>query len=193
MKSTINHPEESLSIIQEMIAKSRKTFHRNSFYFILWGVFMFIAGLSEFFLIRANFEMFWIGWPILGTLGGIISAVYSSRQSAKDAGQTFTDQTIGYVWLTYGISLICMIFTGILVDVNPGTLVMLLTGLPTFLTGTIIRHKPLIFGGIVFWIGGLLSLFTEPQYVPLIFSTAILLGYLYPGFTLLSAEKNQNV
>ncbi len=193
MNDTIEHPEESLQIIKAMIAKSRQSFNHNSFYFLLWGVLMLIAGLSEYWLMKTGYKMYWIGWPVLSVLGGAASAIYGSKQDRRSKGETFADKMIGYVWLTYGISLICMILTAILVNVNPGILVLLLTGLPTFLTGTILRHKPLLFGGVIFWFAGLICLLVTPIYVPLIFSGAILFGYLIPGFTLLKTERGSNV
>lgn len=193
MKTTIEHPEDSLDIIREMIAKSRQSFNHNSFYFLFWGVMMFVAGLTEYLLIRYDYEWYWVGWPVFGVLGGVVSGVYSARQERISQGSTFTDQIIGYVWMTYGISLVCIIVTSVLVSVNPGTLVLLLTGLPTALTGMILRHKPLVFGGIVFWIGGVFSIFLTDQYVPLVFCGAILLGYLFPGYTLMAEEKRADV
>jgi len=194
MKETIEHPEESLRIIRDMIARSRQTFNRNSFFFLLWGALMFIAGITEHLLLRfAITEFYWIGYPVLGITGGIISMIYAQRMERQAHGETFADVVVGYIWLTYGISLVCLIVTAILVQVNPGIFVLLLTGLPTFLTGFILKHNPLKFGGVIFWICGIASIFATPLYVPLIFSSAILLGYLIPGFTLMQSEQRKNV
>ncbi len=193
MKATFKNPEESLALIRSMIARTRQNFRHNSFYFLLWGILMFAGGLTEFFLLQKQFELFWIGWPILSIVGGIGTGIYASRKKIQSGGESYAETLIGYVWLTYGISLICMIVTGILTNTNPGILVMLLTGLPTFLTGRIIKHQPLIFGGVVFWIAGLTGLLVAPLYVPLIFSAAILLGYLFPGYTLLKVERTNHV
>ncbi len=193
MKTTFQNPEESIALIQSMIARSRRNFKHNSFYFLLWGILMFAGGLTEFFLLQSQYDLFWIGWPVLSIVGGIGTGIYAMRQKGYSAGESYADTITGYVWLTYGISLFCMIITGIMTNTNPGILVLLLTGLPTFLTGRIIKHQPLIIGGIVFWIAGLAGLLVDPLYVPLIFSTAILFGYLFPGFTLLKAEKTNHV
>ncbi len=37
--------------------------------------------------------------------------------------------------------------------------IIVLTGLPTFLTGQLIRFRPLILGGILFWVLGAISYF----------------------------------
>lgn len=194
MKDQIDNPEESLRIIRGMIAKSRQSFNQNSFYFLLWGILMFIAGISEYLLLSfTDTPWFWIGYPVLGIIGGIVSAVYSSKQDKQLNGETFIDTMVSYVWLAYGVSLICLIVTAILVNVNPGTFVLLLTGLPTFLTGFVLKHLPLKIGGIIFWLSGIISIFATDLYVPLIFSTAIALGYLLPGISLLKTERQRNV
>lgn len=194
MKDTIHHPEESLEIIRSMIARTRKSFHNNSFYFLLWGVLMFLAGITEFMLLKyTTTAYFWIGWPGYSLVGGVVSALYANRQEKSANGESFTDTVVGYIWLAYGISLVCLIATAILVNVNPAIFVLLLTGLPTFLTGFILRHNPLKFGGVVFWVAGITSIFTPELYVPLIFSGAIVLGYLLPGLSLMNTEKNQHV
>lgn len=194
MKETIDHPEESLRIIRDMISRSRQTFNRNSFYFLLWGALMFVAGITEHLLLRFSItEHYWIGYPVLSVIGGVVSMLYARRQEKQAHGETFADVVIGYVWLTYGVSLICLIITAILVNVNPGIFVLLLTGLPTFLTGFILKHNALKLGGIIFWIAGMASIFAAALYVPLLFSSAILLGYLIPGFTLMQSEQQSNV
>ena len=62
--------------------------------------------------------------------------------------------------------------------------ILLLAGFPTFLSGFIIRFKPLIFGGICFWIVALLVNFAGPDLAPLGTPVAMLLGYLIPGYML---------
>lgn len=189
MKTHFEHHHESLELIREMIGRSRKSFEQNSFYFLLWGSLMFVAGLTEYFLIKSSFSHFWIGWPSLGVLGGIITAAYSMRRDQQSQGASFTDSVMGYAWLAYGISLLCIIFAAMAVNENPSTFVLLLTGLPTFFTGFILRHTPLKIGGMIFWLAGIITLFASAEQTSLIFSAAILLGYLIPGYTLLKSEK----
>jgi hypothetical protein len=38
---------QSLEIIEAMLQESKKSLHRNSFYFLLWGLLMVPAGLAE--------------------------------------------------------------------------------------------------------------------------------------------------
>ena len=62
---------KSIEIIDQMLNESKKSLHRNSFYFILWGLILIPAALTDFFLYGE--EASWIGWPVVSILGGIAS------------------------------------------------------------------------------------------------------------------------
>ena len=62
---------QSIEIMANMIQASRKSLHKVSFYFILWGLLLVPAGIAEFLLRESGSA--WMVWPIVGTLGGIIS------------------------------------------------------------------------------------------------------------------------
>jgi hypothetical protein len=61
----------------------------------------------------------------------------------------------------------------------------MLTGLPTFITGQAMRFRPLMLGGVLFWIAGVAMLFvTGPLGVLVIYCVAMVLGYILPGILL---------
>jgi hypothetical protein len=62
--------------------------------------------------------------------------------------------------------------------------ILLMAGLPTFVSGWIIKFKPLIAGGISFWIFALVAYFAGPSFAPLAVPVAMLTGYLIPGYML---------
>ncbi len=66
-------PEQSLKLIESMIGQAKRSFQRMSFYFLLWGGLLLVATLTEYCMGRAGLPNGWLGWPILGTLGGIIA------------------------------------------------------------------------------------------------------------------------
>ena len=69
---------QSLVIIEAMLQESKKSLHRNSFYFIMWGMLMIPIGIAESFLIGT--KNFWIVWPIMGIVGGIVSSIYGIKE-----------------------------------------------------------------------------------------------------------------
>ena len=173
--------EQSLALITEMINKARFNFSRGSFYFILWGVLLFLSAVYEYTADRVlDLPMPWIAWPIVGVIGGILSAVYSSRVY-KDEPSSHLDRVYSSIWMVYFVTLILLIVAWVSNRINPGSYIMIVTGFPTFLTGYVLRFKPLQWGGVIFWTLGLISLFLFDEYRSLIFGVAMLLGYVVPG------------
>ncbi len=71
--------------------------------------------------------------------------------------------------------------------------ILLLAGIPTFISGIIIRFRPLIAGGICFWIIALLVHFGGPVIGPLGMPVAVLIGYLIPGYMLKNKVDHDKV
>ena len=174
--------EQSLQIIHDMINKARFNFSRASFHFILWGILLVGAALYEFFASNV-FEgsMPFIAWPIVGVLGGILSSVYGAR-SARGESMTHLDRVYSGIWITFFATLILLLVGFVSQKENPGSFIMILTGLPTFLTGFVLRFRPLIYGGVGFWMLGFASLYVFREYSSLIFAVSMIQGYLVPGF-----------
>lgn len=188
-EKTMSH-EESLRIADEMIGVSRKGFLKQSFYFLLWGWLLILAGVSVFVLQQIDFAYPYIVWPLVGVIGGIVAGVHGKRASQNLPAATVADMSIGAVWMGFGISLFLFIVALVMNGVSPDSIIILLTGLPTFATGMILKFRPLVLGGVLFWIIGFASFFIPAEFSSLAFSVAILLGYLLPGFALKSAERN---
>ena len=183
-------PQQSLELINDMISKAKKSFQKMSFYFLLWGVLFILAGISEYVLAQLfQYQYAFIGWPIMGTLGGVVASVYGARQGKKAGVYTFTDRVMSFLWGGFTISLILVMIGSVLNKTDPGPYIMVMTGLPTFVTGGIMNFRPLVIGGMLFWIIGLASFFAPAEYKPLIFSLAIFCGYIVPGLMLKRAEN----
>lgn len=181
-------PEQSLKLIESMIGEAKRSFSRMSFYFLLWGALLLLATLAEYAAGRAGLPNGWLGWPILGTLGGIISARHGAREGRKTGASTFTDRVFMWVWTVFTLTLIIVIISCVQVGQRPGPWVSILTAMPTMISGGILRFRPLIIGGVLFWVLGLFSLFQWPEHGALLFALALLLGYIVPGFLLKRQE-----
>ena len=81
--------------------------------------------------------------------------------------------------------IVCHVYS----EINPGPYIMLLTGLPTFLTGINLKFLPFKIGGVIFWLAGLVGVFFYSEIFSLIFAAAIILGYLVPGFLMRRIRK----
>jgi hypothetical protein len=183
-------PHESLQLIESMIEQAKKSFSRMSFYFLLWGVLLIGAMLATY-LLRGT-EGAWshgAAWGVAGVLGGVISSIYGARQSKTEPIANPMDRIIGWVWATFVTTMIVMILVISGGGKDPCVMITLLTGLPTFLTGQIMRFRPLIFGGILFWIAGIaMHLTSDALTLTALYCGAMLFGYIIPGIMLKRQE-----
>lgn len=182
-------PEESLQIIEKMIQRTKGNLHDNSFYFLLWGWIVLIGIVGN--TVLANFTDFpkpYLVWLII-ILGLIINIVYAMRQGKKNNPSTHLGKVNFMVWIAFLVSYtITLVFMAKL-NYNIVPIIFLLTGNATFLTGIVIKFKPLIWGGIVFWLGAI-CLFTLPGNLAIFVAPlAIILGYLVPGYLLKFQNK----
>lgn len=69
---------------------------------------------------------------------------------------------------------------------------IMLYGLGTFVTGSIIRFRPLIIGGIIAWFLAIGSTFVSYDYQMLFGAAAILVSYIIPAYMLRSRNKTVN-
>jgi len=183
-------PEQSLEIIQSMMAEAKHSFHKISPYFLIWGVLLSISGIAEHIIVyQLEKKEGFLVWMIMGVLGGILSMFYSKKDSKNQQVKNYYDTLYGYLWGAMGITLFLTIVLTVINKQNPTPFILLLTGIPTFVSGGIIKFKPLILGGIVFWIAGIIAFNIPNMYTGLLFSTAIILGYLVPGYILYNQEN----
>jgi hypothetical protein len=184
-------PEQSLRIINDMIAAARNDYQHQSFYFLLWGWLLMLTGIGHFVL-SATYPEYanWL-WYVQGVAGGIISALFGPRKQSGRDSDTHLNRLVGNLWMAFGITLFFTIFASVYMHANPIPLVLFVTAVPTFVTGKMLRFTPLVWGGISFWISGIASLFVPAEYSTLVFSTGILLGYIEPGYLLRRTEKRK--
>ena len=184
-------PEESLQIIEKMINRTKGNLYENSFYFLLWGWIVLFGILGH--TILANFTDYskpYLVWLII--IPGIIAnTIYGIRQGKKKGISSHLDLVSFMIWIaflvSYGIILVFMKKF----DYKIVPIIFLLAGNATFLSGIVIKFKPLVWGGIVFWLG-VIGLFTLPGNLVIFVSPlAIILGYLVPGY-LLKFENKKN-
>jgi uncharacterized membrane protein YhaH (DUF805 family) len=108
---------------------------------------------------------------------------------------TYTNYIIGYIWLTFCV---VMLLIGFLIGFLTGgdyyyhiiPLLLAIYGVPVFLTGIIIRFRPLINGGVACWFLCIASTFIENyDYQFLMIPTAMLVAWIIPGYMLRSKYK----
>jgi hypothetical protein len=176
--------EESLKIITDMINKTKTNVRQSSFHLIFWGWLIFFCSLSEYLLIRlTDFASPWYIWYLV-IPGVLVSLVYGFINGKKEQVRTYADMI--YMWTWIGFLLVATVLMLILnlekrfELISP--FILLAAGFPTFVSGFIIKFKPLIFGGISLWIIALIAYFAGENFASLAVSAGMITGYLIPGY-----------
>ena len=186
MKTDLTH-EHSLKIIYEMIETSKSNIKDNSFFFLLWGWLVLAASLIHFGLLYVPYQYAFLPWPILMITGAIISAIAGYRMGKKAKVMSHIDKMMAYLW--YGFFVVIMIIismalAGILTWSLTYPLIISMYGLGTFVSGGVLKFRPLINGGIASWFIAIIAFLVPSHYVLLLTGLSILIAYLIPGYML---------
>ena len=180
--------EESLRIITEMINKTKINIRQSSFHLLFWGWLIFTCSLTDYLLWKfTDFSHPYYVW-ILVFPGTLVSLGYGFVTGRKTKVQTYADRIYMWTWMGFMIAAIVLfIIQWKRMDLI-APYILLLAGFPTFISGIILKFKPLVAGGIIFWIISVIVSFAGPSIAPLGMPVAVITGYLIPGYIL----RNKN-
>lgn len=187
-------PTDSMQLINSMINQAKNNFSENGFLYLVWGWLIFACSISHFIFLKLDLfkhpEIVWTScW-----LAVIFQIIYLSRQKKKEKVKTYSENIVNYIWISFGI---CMFIVVIIMSKTNNwpmmnSIILLLYGTPTFLSGISMQFKPLVIGGIICWGMAILSVFIPPLYVLLLLAVAVLAAWIIPGYLLRSKYKLQN-
>lgn len=187
-------PQDSLNLIESMINKARNRFSENGHLYLLWGWVVFFCGLVSFFSLwyfkdYRLFPVWFLTWAAV-----IYQFFYLARKKKKEAVRTYTEEIGNNVWIVFvimaGLLTIILAKTGNQQLFN--TVILVLYGLPTFLSGEIMKFFPLKIGAAVCWILAVVSIYIPYEFSFLLLSMAVVTAWIIPGYLLRSRFKNQN-
>jgi len=184
--------EESLKIITDMINKTKVNIRQGSFHLLFWGWLILICSLSEYLLYKfTDFTHPWYVWFFV-IPGVFVSMIYGFVTGRKAKMHTYADNLYLWTWMGFLASSI-VLFMIVSEDMrNVPPFILMLAAMPTFISGFIIRFRPLIIGGITFWIFALAAHFAG-AFAPLAVPFAMLTGYLIPGYMLKRKVDHETV
>ncbi len=190
-------PQQSLQLIESMINRAKDKYAEDGSMYLVWGWLVFVCSIAQFLLLHVfKYEQHYIVW--LATIPLFIyQAIYSGKKRKQQKVMTYTDSIIGFVWITFAIVIVLLCFlVGLLTSgeyyIYIVHILLAIYGMPVFLTGAIIRFKPLIYGGIACWVLCILSTFIKNyDYQFLCIPAAMLLAWIIPGYFLRAKYKSQ--
>ena len=182
----------SLELIESMINKAQNRFSENGTLYLLWGWIVFGASLAHYVLLRftdlkSEASLVWISTlPVV-----VFQIFYLAKKGKTETVRTYTDEIISYVWVTFGI---CMGLVSFIMSKLGSwgllySFILLFYGIPTFLSGVIMRFTPLKAGGICCWILAVISVFVQSKEIILLLIPAVVMAWIIPGYILRARFK----
>ena len=200
--NTMSQPEnqslseaESLKIIGSMISTARNQMTENGHLYLLWGWVVLVCSLGQYLMQYVwHLENFWIIW-LLTWVAIAYQVVYLKRREKKKRVRSYMDDVLKYVWLVFAILMVLMTLLLSRIVQQPDQVnmaVLVLYGMPTFLSGIILKFRPLIWGGIGCWLLSLVSMFIPFEFYMLLLGAGVIIAWIIPGYLLQSKYKKQN-
>lgn len=177
---------EEISLIKEMIERTKKSTAVHGGYFIAWGVLIIAALLGNYVLIYLQqYNLIWLNWIVFMGAGMIYSVVYWPRKSRKDRVRTYTGKIWAHLWSACGIAFILVGFVFPLsgfysYELIP-VLIATIAGIGMLVGGSIYEWPILKWSGLFWWAGAVVMVFLPASYHGFVFIFLIIIGYLYPG------------
>lgn len=177
---------EGLQLIESMINKAKDNFSESGTLYLVWGFAIFICSLVQFvgiYFFNNNYayNVWFLTWAVF-----IYQMIFLAKKQHKARVRTYTDDIIKYVWISF---VVCMFLVFMVLMFRNeyyliNSCILVLYGIPTFLSGKILKVPSLILGGIFCWVLAFSSAFIDPQFHVLLLSLAVVCAWIIPGFYL---------
>lgn len=161
---------ESITLIAEMISRTKQRYIGDGNIMLMWGwLTIAVGGLVWFLAVHTlNAAWNWL-WFLIPVVGGIATPIMA-RKSEKERGvKTYSDKISSHLWTAVGIiafaaSVICFGFSIVGIDIWKVMFIFALVIVPfgEIAQGIIVKEKSLMVGG---GIGMVIGLFTSGCFV----------------------------
>lgn len=176
--------EESLEIITAMISKSRVDLSQSSFHLLFWGWLIIACSLSEFLLWKfTDYATPWYVWFFV-IPGVFVSVIYGFVKGRRKHVYTYATGIYVWSWLAFLFSSIVLFIVHSNDMESVTKYILLMVAMPTFISGVVLKFRPLIWGAISFWVFALIAHFGGGAVSALAIPAAMITGYLIPGYLL---------
>ena len=191
MKQEMND-QQRLQLIESMIIKARNDYNESGTLYLMWGFVILFCSLTQFtahYFFNMNMGYIWM----LTWVAAIVQVLILRKEKRKSKRTTYTDEIIGYIWLCFFFCMMLTFFIMLYAKAYPVLLpaILVLYGVPTFLSGVILRFQPLKYGGLICWALAISSVLTPVQFQILYIAAAVLIAWIVPGIYLRKKYKKE--
>lgn len=157
--------QESISIIAEMISRTKERYIGDGNIMLMWGWLTIAVTGLVWLLISKTQNPFWnFLWFLIPIVGGIATPVMARKSEKKRGVKTYSDKISSQIWLAVGIvaiaiTIICVVFNfcGILVWDLFLVYALMIVPFAEIVQGLIVKEKSFVVGGAF---GIIIGLFT---------------------------------
>lgn len=191
-------PEESFIIIDKAISNFKTNYKESAQIFLLWGWILTLACFAQFIILKIiqskeayeQIGLFSIGnWVVLILIGFIIQLFIVRKINKEKKVYSYLEGYLKSLWMVVVVSFFVASIICIKLEIVLLPIILLIAGIGTTTTGLLIRFRPLVIGGITFFIFSIATTFVSGEYLNLLAGAAIICGHLIPGYLLKSAKE----
>jgi len=187
--------EESLQLISNMISQAKNQYYESGLGALLWG----FTNLICFVLAYMDATIKWFNVPFnpfyLMIIIFILQLYFDRKEKIHKHAVGYKDEAHQYVMLAFGISVLILTIAGGIANIGYIVLplLLLLFGIPTFITGCINKFPPFIIGGIICWMLCVIAFFYQGYFTYLLVAAGAGIAWIIPGFILRARFYNNLV
>ena len=123
-----------------------------------------------------------------------VATFYISYKHGQEARMSsHLDRVNSFLWYSYGVIIFTIVVFGFKINYQLNPIILLVSAVPAFVSGTIIKFRPLIFGGVFFWLFGIICFLIGGPWQYLVGAVAVATGHLIPGLLLRNKNDEQHV
>jgi hypothetical protein len=189
--------QQEISMIKEMIEKTRKETAESGHFLIFMGIaavfFVLIVSLLEIFHLHAMVLPTMI---ILTLINAVIGGIIVNRGEKQEKVKSYPRTLVLTIWFISSMALV--LYTFVFPFLNVFTfaalpvLVSVTAGIAMFMTGVIYELAYIRWLSAAWWISAVLTALTQNKYRFLIIIAAIIIGWILPGIILNRQYKNRS-
>ena len=167
-------PEESFEIIKKAIVNFKMNYRESSKVFLLWGWILSFACFSNFIIVKIlqskeayeSMNLFILGnWLVFCSLGFIILLFMMRKTNNEKKVFSHIETYVKNLWWVIAASFVVATFICIKLEIAPPPIMLLIAGIATTTSGLLIKFKPLIIGGMTFFLFSIATVFVTNEYI----------------------------
>lgn len=147
--------KESISIITEMISRTKERYIGDGNIMLMWGWLAIAVTVIVWIALAATHNPMWnFLWFIIPVVGGIATPIMAGKSDIRRGAKTYSDKISSQIWTAVGIiaiaaTVVCMgfDFAGICVWSLMFIYALIIVPLAEIVQGLIVREKSLVAGG----------------------------------------------